>query len=242
MPATLLDYAYMAAACYAAPGHLFTGEQNVEDKFDSLRRDGNAHHEYWKVIYYQAGSPADGFQGAIFEGDDQVICAYKGSKGGFFDKKTTGYDDWCVNDVQIARNQIPKQAVNARKFAQQGKVHATNKKRLSLVGHSLGGALAQVVGVQESIPFVTFNAPGMATHLPVRHPGKVPGFNMILWTDPVGNAGKHVGKTERFGMYVPFTPMSTGGGGNFAHVMTSVIYTLKHSTNGWATKTLNELV
>ena len=34
--------------------------------------------------------------------------------------------------------------------------------RVSICGHSLGGAIAQVVGNRQRIPFVTFNAPGVA--------------------------------------------------------------------------------
>jgi hypothetical protein len=38
---------------------------------------------------------------------------------------------------------------------------------ISIVGHSLGGALAQVVGAWSGHPFISFNGPGMARHLQV---------------------------------------------------------------------------
>jgi hypothetical protein len=96
----------------------------------------------WIISGYQAATPANGFQGAIFESNDEVICAYKRSKGGILDRTTTGFGDWSVNDVQIGLNFIPSQSVAAAAFARTAQRIAGNKP-VSLVGHSLGGGLAQ---------------------------------------------------------------------------------------------------
>jgi hypothetical protein len=231
---TLLDYAYMAMASYG------DDVNEVQEKFNACPNHGS-----WSIAAFMAGSPANGFQGAIFENDtdSEVVCAYKGSKGDIGDRTTTGYDDWNVNDVQIALNKIPNQTWKAMEFAEQARYIANGEKTLSLVGHSLGGGLAQLVGYVMGVPFVTFNAPGMNRNLPapLSKPGRVPGFNMILWSDPVGNFGKHIGKTERFGAYLPLIPTTFGSGGRFAHVMKTVIFTLNHSQR-WAAKTLNQLI
>lgn len=228
--ATLLDYAYMASASYGDP----IGDVLI--KFQTSPNHGN-----WMIAGYQAGTPANGFQGAIFESADEVICAYKGSKGGMRDKTTTGYDDWSVNDVQIALNRIPSQVPAATNFLNQAK-HIAGNKPVSVVGHSLGGGLAQFVGYTESTQFVTFNAPGMRNNLPGNGPLRpVKGFNMILVTDPVGNFGKHIGKTERFFSVGTLNPF--GGAASFAHVMKNVIATLELGRNtNWANKLLNQLL
>jgi predicted alpha/beta hydrolase len=179
------------------------------------------------------GNSANGFQGVIFSASNEVICAYKGSKGGFAskDKMNTGYDDWRVNDVQIALNQIPSQYEAAEAFVKQAEFHAA-KRRVTIVGHSLGGGLAQLAGAKLGLPFVTFNAPGMAGNLGIRkQASKVTGFNMILLKDPIGNSGQHIGKTERF--------LALGTTGP-AHKMHAVLSALKHSDK-WAKRTLDQL-
>ncbi len=228
--ATLLDYAYMAAASYG---------DNIGDVIQKFQADPQ--HGQWSVAAYQAGTPANGFQGAIFDSTLEVICAYKGSKGDIGDKTTTGYDDWNVNDVQIALNKVPNQTPAALNFVKIAK-HIASGKPVSLVGHSLGGGLAQFVGYTLQTPFVTFNAPGMRNNLQgVKKVGPVQGFNMILITDPVGNFGLHLGKTERFLTAGALNPW--GGDAMFAHVMKNVIATLKLKRNNkWADKKLSELV
>jgi hypothetical protein len=42
-------------------------------------------------------------------------------------------------------------------------------RRVSVTGHSLGGGLAQVMGVWEQVPFVTFNAPAMKHVIAAAH-------------------------------------------------------------------------
>jgi hypothetical protein len=73
------------------------------------------------------------------------------------------------------------------------------------VGHSLGGALAQVVGYTVGCRFVTFNAPGMAgttsglsgmSPVPESATGFEAGRNYRLGSDPVSNVGLHVGRVR----------------------------------------------
>ena len=131
-------------------------------------------------------------------------------------------------------------------IAKAEEVAGDSAKPVSIVGHSLGGALAQIMGYRFGHPFVTFNAPGMKGNLETipflytksKPAGPIKGFNMILWTDPIGNYGRHIGKTERFYAYLPFVPLP---GQAIAHVMGTVFHTLKHSRK-WAAKTLDMLV
>lgn len=65
-----------------------------------------------------------------------------------------------INDLQIGLRIIPTQAATARKMVKAAKEIAGSRS-VSITGHSLGGGLAQIVGVWEKVPFVTFNAPAM---------------------------------------------------------------------------------
>jgi hypothetical protein len=225
--ATLLEYAHIAAAVY----------KDEKEMMERLVVQGQAG---WSVRFWQAGTASNGFQGTILENDKEVICAYKGSKFG-----VTGKQDWLVNDVQIALNLVPSQSHSAAEMVEVAEHYicggsGARRKPLSIVGHSLGGGLAQLVGYLRGVPFVTFNAPGMKGNIELipglsftkaKAGGKVNGFNMILLTDPVGNFGRHLGKTERF--------LNRGSG--VAHVMKSVLETLEPNPK-WAGKLLHELL
>ena len=222
--ATLMQYAQIAAAVY----------KDEQTMLAQLVTGGQAG---WSVRFWQAGTASNGFQGAILENDAEVICAYKGSKTG-----VTGKQDWLVNDVQIGLNMIPSQSNSAAEMVEVAEHFicggsGSRSKPLSIVGHSLGGGLAQLVGYLRGVPFITFNGPGMKGNLPglFSSPkaggGKVNGFNMILGTDPVGNFGRHLGKTERF--------INRGKG--IAHKMEAVLGTLAVNAK-WSGKLLHELV
>jgi putative lipase involved disintegration of autophagic bodies len=235
MPSTTLyDYAAMASASYAPCPQNDTNNRNgIRAKLAEVNPSGWLP---WSIEAWHVGTNINGFQGVIFSSNDEVVCAYKGSKGGFFsrDRSTTAYDDWWVNDIQIGLNQIPSQAGAAELFIETAKrIAVAGNRPVTLVGHSLGGALAQYVGYLRNIPFVTFNAPGMAGNVRARRlASSERGFNMILWKDPVGNFGQHLGKTERFAAIGTTGP---------AHKMHAVLSALRHSEK-WANKTLAQLL
>jgi len=238
MAATLHDYAHMAAAIYA------DAEAGMVQKLMDNGVTG------WAVRYWQAGTPSNGFQGAILENEHEVVCVYKGSKGAPWSRSTTGFNDWCINDLQISLNMIPSQAHSAAEMVEVAERvlcggRGNRRKPLSITGHSLGGGLAQMVGYLRQAPFVTFNAPGMKGNVEsIPFVGKMAkghanGFNMILWTDPVGNFGRHIGKTERFMTPGAFNPF--GGGALSAHQMGSVLLALRNKRK-WAEKHLSQLL
>lgn len=74
---------------------------------------------------------------------------------------------------------------------------------MTLVGHSLGGGISQIVGLETDTKFVTFNAPGMWTNAVgvcafARFKNTLSaGMNYIKLGDLVGNFGKHIGDTRR---------------------------------------------
>jgi hypothetical protein len=226
---TLLDYAYLANAVYSIDDHA------VIDYLVKQRRSE------WAVRLWRAGTASNGFQGAILESDSDVVCAYKGTQLG----GATARQD-LMNDLTLAINLIPTQAMAAAEMVVAARSIAGRKPH-SLVGHSLGGVLAQLIGYFSGLPFVTFNAPGMLGNVelvPFLYRGTSPGgpiqgFNMILLTDWIGNYGRHIGKTERF--MTPGALNPWGGRAFMAHMMANVLLVLE-SKAAWAAKVLAALI
>lgn len=68
-----------------------------------------------------------------------------------------------------------------------------SKSRVTLVGHSLGGFIAQVLAAEQAVPAVTFNAPGAANYN--KNLKSVRIRNVSRKSDVVGTIGKHIGKS-----------------------------------------------
>ena len=68
-----------------------------------------------------------------------------------------------------------------------------SKERVTLVGHSLGGFIAQVLAAEQAVPAVTFNAPGAANYNSKLRSTKI--RNISRKSDVVGTIGKHIGKS-----------------------------------------------
>lgn len=114
------------------------------------------------------------------------ILAFRGSKGA---------KDWKVDDVQIGLNRTVDRAADCIGYARA--MQAANPKAFIMVtGHSLGGFLAQVVGVMCNMPFITYNAPpaGRALSGNAAATRFRMGVNIRVNWDPVSRApGSHVG-------------------------------------------------
>ncbi len=157
--ATCLDYAKIAYAAY------FTSpNQYYEDPAGHMVDD-------WKVQKWSTGGLfGDGFQGGIWTNDTDVVVGCCGTNP----KQKGKLLSDLYADLQIGLRIMPNQASSARKMVKAAKSIAAGR-RVSVTGHSLGGGLAQVVGVWEEVPFVTFNAPAMkhvvkAAHINVFKP------------------------------------------------------------------------
>ena len=102
----------------------------------------------------------DGFQGGVITNTTEVIIGFSGTQGGV----TTAPVSQNSANLRIGLNVVPNMAGSAYGMVQWAK-KISNGRRLSIVGHSLGGGLAQVVGNWASIPFISLNGPGMKSHL-----------------------------------------------------------------------------
>jgi len=114
------------------------------------------------------------FQGAAFTAGSELVFAFKGTSG--------GRD--AIADVKLGIGMNTFQYSSAGDFV--ASVRAPAGVRVSLTGHSLGGAIAQIVGNRRRLPFVTFNAPGVG--LISRNLDQV-GVTMITGTAALRTAG-----------------------------------------------------
>jgi pimeloyl-ACP methyl ester carboxylesterase len=92
------------------------------------------------------GSYWDAFQAAAYAYKGRLAVAFRG---------TTGVGDG-MTDLALGLGMNSEYYEQAEAF-----VRKQNGRNIVLVGHSLGGAIAQVVGNRLELPIVTFNAPGV---------------------------------------------------------------------------------
>ena len=195
--ANCLDYAKIAFAAYFEETNQYY-ENPPGHMVDS-----------WRVQKWKSGGFfGDGFQGGIWQNETDVIVGCCGTNP---EQKGKFVSDLSA-DARIVFRILPNQCSSARKMLKEAKKIAQGR-RVTVTGHSLGGGLAQVVGLWEGVPFVTFNAPAMAhvikaAHFNVFKPQMMvrtwmskkgsdsPGVNFRIAGDMVsmhGIAGGHVG-------------------------------------------------
>lgn len=129
---------------------------------------------------------------------DMYILSYRGSSNSPF-TKGDGRKDWTVDDATLAAGFTPERASDSVKYANQ--CMSQYEGFILVVGHSLGGYLAQVVGLTCNLPFITYNAPPALGTFTGTLPGGTSvgkfklGVNLRVNWDPVSRltAGSHVG-------------------------------------------------
>ena len=116
---------------------------------------------------------AEGFFGAAFEKDNKVIIAFRGtnplnnqnSESLLKSLKQTTRDledDWSVlsNRWGISNKPMP-QYKEALEFAKAIKQKYGIDKEIIITGHSLGGGMAQLVGIALGHQVISFESPGV---------------------------------------------------------------------------------
>jgi hypothetical protein len=137
---TLLALAKMADKAYGSP---------LSGAVVTL---GHYQAQTWK-LQGNYGEDGQGFVGCVFVANDEshTVVAYAGTN-------PASKEDLKA-DLKIVMGWTPNQTKSATDVFERA--NQTKKGTLYLVGHSLGGALAQYVGAKKLAQFVTFNAPGM---------------------------------------------------------------------------------
>ena len=113
--------------------------------------DEGGQPEGWKLVAFQPSGKGltNAFQGGAYTRDGELVIACKGT--------SQGRD--ILADVKLGIGMNSSQFSRAEKFAK--KLANSGPKKVTVTGHSLGGAIAQIVGNRQRLPFVTFNAPGV---------------------------------------------------------------------------------
>ena len=154
-----------------------------------------------------ASNPVNGFQGSAFQNEQgDVIIAYAGTD-------FTDLSGDVLNDIMLGLGQKPGQLENANALYDYVSNNYPNAE-ISLTGHSLGGALAQLVIANKALQalnvgnsdkaaeirhqdVVTFNAPGVMDILSQTardhvYPNVI---NLVYPGDLVSLIGEHIGST-----------------------------------------------
>lgn len=142
----------------------------------------------------------DNFACAAYRNGNKVIISFRG---------TDDPADILISDGHIAAGKIPdKEFEYAEMFYAEVQNHFKDENvEIEFTGHSLGGAIAQLLGAKYGNKTVTFNAPGMLNMLDQIGCSTTAEYsnitNYAVLNDYVGNFRAHVGDTY----YIPPIPV-----------------------------------
>ncbi|WP_434778541.1 lipase family protein [Neisseria sp. Ec49-e6-T10] len=191
MAITQQQYADLASSSYE------------EHKKYTVNNEYNIGGTNYKILAHSSDKNTD-YQGTIYQRVDtgEIIVAHRGTEP---NKKGDVAADYEMAS-KFTNPQIPhalKLTELAFKFAKDHEKEFGNAPEISVTGHSLGGALAQVSAFEYGLKAETFNAYGAAglkytdlygnkETVPLQNNGKV--TNHIMAGDVVGAANNHFGK------------------------------------------------
>ena len=140
------------------------------------------------------------FACAAYKNGNKVIISFRG---------TDDSADLLISDLGIVLDNIPLVSfMNAQKFYLQVQEYFKDEDvEIEFTGHSLGGAIAQLMGGLHGNKTVTFNAPGMLTMMDQIGCSTTAEYenitNYAVLNDYVGNFRAHAGDTY----YIPPIPI-----------------------------------
>jgi hypothetical protein len=140
-------------------------------------------------------SHKNGFSGAIFEGRKTIYVSFAGTDDVIDIVGDAQLASWFGNNKTVIKSQI----ASAKGLTQKAISHNKSKKKIIVVGHSLGGYLAQVVAAEMRVSAgISLNAPGFGPKdkgkmYKPKNKSRVM-VNLSRERDVVGNFGKHFGR------------------------------------------------
>lgn len=146
-----------------------TSDPNENKKYPSLGEwefvAGYDHKSIWDSLEYSNGEKAmaqfdSGFQSSVFKRENNIIIAYRGSddmlKGEHF------LSDWLYTNVSLGSGVLPN-SITCAVWTYNKVVEDFPEAKIHITGHSMGGALAQYVGIysDKEVKTVTWNGLGI---------------------------------------------------------------------------------
>lgn len=180
-----IDYAYIADHCYS--------EEQGGAFCTSVGAGSNL--KGWTVTLRHP-SKGNGFGGAVYKRGTTIVVAFAGTD----DKK-----DLLGADLKMGLNRVPEHQLSmARELFKMAKSQGS---QLSVCGHSLGGALALLLGTEVGVEVVSFNAPRILPSIMKNKMGRMTPmhtYNYTFGKDIVSGARK--GANFDFGHYIQLNP------------------------------------
>ncbi|HZF97221.1 MAG TPA: DUF6792 domain-containing protein, partial [Pseudoxanthomonas sp.] len=143
-----------------------------------------------------------GYQGAIYQRVDtgEIVVAHRGTE---FDRELI--KDGVLADGGMVAARTNSQMADALKFTQRALDHAKNSvsiyhhtPEVTVIGHSLGGALAQITAYKFHLRGETFNAYGAASLGHGIPEGGDQVVNHVKASDFVSAASQHFGQVRQY--------------------------------------------
>ena len=144
----------------------------ANDCYTNYNRQQEVGYGFW-VEYWSTGT--SGFYGAAYTKNDLIVIAFRGTddsndlradQGIILNSDSNLFRFlsyiFRVFDTRAAQAVLDQQVWDAIDFF----VEAVDRENVMIVGHSLGGYLAQIVGWVYDTPTYTFNAPGASVYSP----------------------------------------------------------------------------
>ncbi|GAA0214132.1 hypothetical protein GCM10009123_21670 [Kangiella japonica] len=139
------------------------------------------------------------FYACLYEVNEKLVISFRGTDG-LGDVKP---------DAQMIFGVVPNQYSSARMAYKSilASMYVKKKQVDYITGHSLGGGLAQMIGAEFKVPFVTFNAPG--TKRSYRDLGiGVPGIHSEI---SMSQFSKSLAKSDKLPMYAKWLNVRSNG-------------------------------
>ena len=156
--------------------------------------------------FYAYKNNETGFVGNVFDNGEILVIAYRGTERPGLGENVSDFNSFMIDvmtDINLMTCHFDKQFKDAWEFYKEVKKE-NPKRKIVIVGQSLGGALAQIVSAKEftinrkRVETYTFNAPG-CSHLLETYDCNLNYYysfitNYSVMNDWCGMFGEHIGK------------------------------------------------
>ena len=105
----------------------------------------------WTLSDSKSAPPRSGLQAATYTKGSETVIAFRGT--------VPSQSGDLQADAMLGVGMNCEYFAEAEEYAS---ARVTNQDKTIICGHSLGGAITQIVGNRQSLRFATFNAPGVA--------------------------------------------------------------------------------